>query len=50
MCMVFLAPGFAPVFLEKRLDLNSLKTQTKVEELGPRWPELLSLRLSLKAL
>ena len=26
------------------------KGQTKAEELGPRWPELLGLRLALKAL
>ena len=41
---------FAGVFLEKRLDLKSLKGQTKAEELRDRVPELLSLRLLLKAL
>jgi hypothetical protein len=37
-------------FPEKRLELKSLKRQTKAEELGAPCPELLSLRLSLKAL
>jgi hypothetical protein len=41
---------FPPVFLEKRLDLKSLKGQTKAEELGPPWAKLLSLRLPLKAI
>ena len=35
---------------EKRLDLKSLKGQTKAEEVGPRWPQFLSLRPSLKPL
>ena len=35
---------------DRRLDLQSLTRQTKSEELRPRWPELLSFRLSLKAL
>jgi hypothetical protein len=35
---------------EEWLDLNSLKGQTKAEEHGGRVPELLSLRLSLKAI
>jgi hypothetical protein len=42
--------GFAvlvPFFLEKRLELKSLKRQTKAEELRTPCPELLSLRLSL---
>jgi hypothetical protein len=33
-CMVFSTAGFLPVFLEKRLDLKSLKGWTKAEELG----------------
>jgi hypothetical protein len=41
--------GFPLVFPEKRLELKSLKRQTKAEELGARCPELLSLRLSLNA-
>ena len=36
---------FAPVFLEKRLDLKSLKRQTKAEELGTPGFKLLSPRL-----
>jgi hypothetical protein len=48
--MVFLTAGFGPVFPEKRLELKSLKRQTKAEELGDQVPGLLSLRLSLKAL
>ena len=48
--MVFSAAGFARVFPEKRLELKSLKGQTKTEELGTRSPELLSFRLPLKAL
>jgi hypothetical protein len=54
--MVFSTTGFPPSFPEKRLELKSLKGQTKAEELGDRVPdmhmvpELLSLRLSLKAL
>jgi hypothetical protein len=47
--MVFSTAGFARVFPEKRLELKSLKGQTKAEELGNQVPELLSLRLSLKA-
>jgi hypothetical protein len=38
------------VFLEKRLELKSFKGQTKAEELGDPVPDLLNLRLSLKAL
>jgi hypothetical protein len=34
--MVFLTAGFARVFPEKRLELKSLKRQTKAEEEGPR--------------
>ena len=34
--MVFSAAGFPPVFPEKRLELKSLKRQTKAEEEGPR--------------
>ena len=49
-CMVFLTASFAQETAEIWLDLKSLKGQTKTEELGPRWPELLSLRLPLKAL
>jgi hypothetical protein len=41
---------FPRVFSKKRLEQKSLKRQTKAEELGARGPELLSLRLSLKAL
>jgi hypothetical protein len=41
---------FCTSFHEKRLELNSLKIQTKAEEDGPRCPFLLSFRLSLKAL
>jgi hypothetical protein len=49
--MVFLTAGFARVFPEKRLELKSLKGQTKAEELGDLLVlELLSLRLPLKAL
>jgi hypothetical protein len=48
--MVFSTAGFPPVFREKRLELKSLKGQTKAEEEGTRCPFLLSLRLSLKAL
>ena len=48
--MVFLTAGFPPVFPEKRLELKSLTRQTEAEELGARYPELLSLRLSLKTL
>jgi hypothetical protein len=48
--MVFSTAGFPPVFLEKRLELKSLKRQTKAEELWQQLPQLLSLRLSLKAL
>jgi hypothetical protein len=44
--MVFLTAGFP----EKRLELKSLKRQTKAEELGDRVAELLSIRLSLKTL
>jgi hypothetical protein len=49
-CTVFSTAGFARVFLEKRLELKSLKRQTKAKELGGRAPELLIFRLSLKAL
>jgi hypothetical protein len=38
------------VFLEKRLELKSLKGQTKAEELGGRALDLLSLRSSLAVL
>jgi hypothetical protein len=48
--MVFSTAGFARVFPEKRLELKSLKRQTKAEEEGTRGPFLLSLRLPLKAL
>jgi hypothetical protein len=41
---------FARVFHEERLELKSLKTQTKAEEEGTPRPFLLSLRLSLKAI
>jgi hypothetical protein len=37
-------------FLAKRLELKSLKGQTKAAELGPRGSQFLSLRLPLKAL
>ena len=49
-CMVFLTESFARETAEKRLDLKSLKRQTKAEELGQQLPQFLSLRLSLKAL
>ena len=48
--MVVLSAGFARVFPEKRLELKSFKRQPKAEELGDLVPELLSLRLPLKAL
>ena len=48
--MVFSAAGFPPVFLEKRLNLKSVKGWTKAEELRDQVPKLLSLRPSLKAL
>jgi hypothetical protein len=48
--MVFSTAGFARVFPEKRLELNSLKGQTKAEELRQLLPQFLSLRPSLKAL
>jgi hypothetical protein len=48
--MVFLTSGFPWVFHAKRLDLKSIKRQTKAAELGTLGPKLLSLRLSLKAL
>ena len=43
-------PYFLRETAEKRLDLKSLKRQTKAEELEDPVPELVSLRLSLKAL
>ena len=45
--MVFLTAGFPPETAKKRLDLNSLRGQTKAEELGDPVIELLSLRLPL---
>jgi hypothetical protein len=48
--MVFSTAGFSPVFPEKRLELKSLKGQTKAEELGGPCPNLLSFRLPLEAL
>jgi hypothetical protein len=48
--MMFSTAGFPAVFPEKRLELKSLKRQTKAEEEETRCPFLLSLRLSLKAL
>jgi hypothetical protein len=48
--MVFLTAGFSGVFPEKRLELKSLTGQTKAEQLGDQFPELLSLRLPLKTL
>jgi hypothetical protein len=41
---------FARETAEERLDLKSLKGQTKAKELRTPCPELLSLRLALKAL
>ena len=38
------------IFLEKRLDLKSIKWQTKAEKLGDLVPEFFSRRLPLKAL
>ena len=43
-------PPFPISFSKKRLELKSLKGETKAEEEGPREPFLLSLRLPLKAL
>jgi hypothetical protein len=48
--MVFSTAGFGSVFPEKRLELKSLKGQTKTEEEGTPGPFLHILRLSLKAL
>jgi hypothetical protein len=48
--MVFLPASFGSVFLEKRLELKSLKGRTKAEELEGRAPLLFSLRPPLKAL
>ena len=48
--MVFLTAGFARETAEKRLDLKSLKGQTKAEEVGDHVSNLPSLRLPLKAL
>ena len=48
--MVFATAGSPPVFSKKRLELKNFKGQTKSEELGDPVLELLSLRLSLKAL
>ena len=48
--MVFLTAGFARETAEKRLDLKSRKGQTKAEMLTDDVPELLSLRVPLKAL
>ena len=42
--------GFPQVFPEKRLELKSLKGQTKAERLRTPSPFLLSLRLPLKTL
>jgi hypothetical protein len=47
---MFLTAGFARETAEKRLDLKSLKGQTKAEELGTPDFHLLSLRQPLKAL
>ena len=41
---------FSNSFFKKRLDLKSFKGEMKAEELGDRVPELLSLRVSIKAL
>jgi hypothetical protein len=41
---------FCPSVSQKRLELKSLKRQTKAEELGTRGPQVLSLRPHLKAL
>ena len=41
---------FSASVSQKRLELKSLKGQTKAEELGTPGPKLLSLRLLLKAL
>jgi hypothetical protein len=48
--MVFLTAHFARETADERLDLKSLKGQMKTEELQTPCPELLSLRLPLKAL
>jgi hypothetical protein len=47
---VFSTAGFQPVLPEERLELKSLKGQTKAEEVEDPFPDLLSLRLSLKAI
>jgi hypothetical protein len=44
--MVFSTAGFPRVFLEKRLELKSLKRQTKAEEERP--PENLLLKIPYK--
>ena len=38
--IVFLTTGFAGGTAKKRLELKSLKGETKAEELRPRWPDL----------
>jgi hypothetical protein len=48
--MVVLTTGFPRVFPEERLELKSLKGQTKAAEEEPPGPFLLSLRLPHKAL
>jgi hypothetical protein len=48
--MVFSTASVARVFPERRLELKSIKRQTKAEEVGGLVSDLLSLRLSLKAL
>jgi hypothetical protein len=48
--MVVLSAGFARVLPKKRLELKSLKRQTKAEEERTPGPFLLSHRMSLKAL
>jgi hypothetical protein len=46
--MVFSAAGFARVFLEKRLELKSLKGRTKAEEEGAPCPEVWRPRLAIR--
>jgi hypothetical protein len=45
--MAFVTACFGKETAEKRLDLKSLKRQTKAEELGTPYLQLLSLRMSL---
>ena len=48
--MVFLTASFPEETVEERLDLKSLKGETKTEEMRTSCLELPSFRLALKAL